>query len=88
MDNRELRADARSDQRRLLVVLGLTSAYLLTELIGGYLTGSLALLYDAVHMLTDLAALSLGMGLMWIFVDVDALCWHDRLSHTYLADQF
>src|SRR5450631_813339 len=33
-----------------------------------------------------LSALSLGMGLMWMFVDVDALCWHDRLSRTYLAD--
>ena len=32
-----------------------------------------------------LSSLSLGMGLMWAFVDVDGLCWHDRLSHTYLA---
>jgi uncharacterized RDD family membrane protein YckC len=30
-----------------------------------------------------LSALSLGMGLMWAFVDVDGLCWHDRLSKTY-----
>ena len=34
-----------------------------------------------------LSALSLGMGLMWVFVDVDGLCWHDRLSRTYLADR-
>ena len=34
-----------------------------------------------------LSALSLGMGLMWVFVDVDGLCWHDRLSQTYLADR-
>ncbi len=34
-----------------------------------------------------LSALSLGMGLMWVFVDVDALCWHDRLSQTYLSDR-
>ena len=34
-----------------------------------------------------LSTLSLGMGLMWLFVDVDALCWHDRLSQTYLADR-
>jgi uncharacterized RDD family membrane protein YckC len=32
-----------------------------------------------------LSALSLGMGLMWAFVDVDELCWHDRLSRTYLS---
>jgi uncharacterized RDD family membrane protein YckC len=34
-----------------------------------------------------LSALSLGMGLMWAFVDVDGLCWHDRLSRTYLSDR-
>ncbi|MGA7873294.1 MAG: cation diffusion facilitator family transporter [Candidatus Binatus sp.] len=66
MDNHEPRAAARSDQRRLLVVLGVTSVYLVTELVGGYLTGSLALLSDAVHMLTDIAALCLGLLTLWI----------------------
>jgi uncharacterized RDD family membrane protein YckC len=32
-----------------------------------------------------LSSLSVGMGLLWALVDVDGLCWHDRLSHTYLA---
>lgn len=32
-----------------------------------------------------LSSLSLGMGLMWAFVDEDALCWHDRLSQTFLT---
>jgi len=32
-----------------------------------------------------LSSLSLGMGLMWALVDVDGLCWHDRLSKTFLA---
>jgi uncharacterized RDD family membrane protein YckC len=31
------------------------------------------------------SAASLGMGLLWSLVDVDALCWHDRISHTYLV---
>jgi len=66
MDNHEPRAHARSDQRRLLVVLGVTSIYFLTELWGGYLTGSLALLSDAVHMFTDIAALCLGLLTLWI----------------------
>jgi cobalt-zinc-cadmium efflux system protein len=66
MDNREPRAAAASDRRRLLIVLGVTSVYLITELVGGYLTGSLALLSDAVHMLTDIAALSLGLLTLWI----------------------
>ncbi len=28
---------------------------------------------------------SLMMGLFWALVDVDALCWHDRISRTYLT---
>lgn len=31
------------------------------------------------------SAASLGMGLLWSLVDVDTLCWHDRISHTYLT---
>ena len=27
---------------------------------------------------------SLMMGLFWALVDVDGLCWHDRISHTYV----
>jgi uncharacterized RDD family membrane protein YckC len=30
------------------------------------------------------SAASVMMGLMWAFVDVDTLCWHDRISRTYL----
>src|SRR5580693_9467451 len=68
MDNHdhEPHTAADSDQRRLLIVLGVASAYLLTELVGGYLTGSLALLTDAVHMLTDIAALCLSLLTLWI----------------------
>jgi len=32
-----------------------------------------------------LSALSLGMGYAWVFLDEDALCWHDRITKTYLA---
>ncbi len=32
-----------------------------------------------------LSAVSLGMGYAWVFLDEDALCWHDRITHTYLA---
>ena len=28
---------------------------------------------------------SLGMGYAWLLLDEDALCWHDRITHTYLA---
>src|SRR5580658_1521694 len=55
-----------ADRRRLYIVLGVTSAYFLIELVGGYLVGSLALLSDAVHMLTDIAALCLSLLTLWI----------------------
>lgn len=32
-----------------------------------------------------LSAASLGMGYVWLFLDEDALCWHDRITRTYLA---
>ena len=32
-----------------------------------------------------LSTLSLAMGLLWAFADVDGFCWHDRMSQTYLA---
>jgi len=32
-----------------------------------------------------LSAVSLGMGYAWVFLDEDSLCWHDRITHTYLA---
>jgi len=32
-----------------------------------------------------LSGLSLGMGYAWQFLDEDALCWHERVTRTYLA---
>lgn len=32
-----------------------------------------------------LSAASLGMGYLWVFLDEDSLCWHDRITHTYMA---
>jgi uncharacterized RDD family membrane protein YckC len=31
-----------------------------------------------------LSGLSLGLGYAWCFLDEDALCWHDRITGTYL----
>lgn len=47
--------------RTLLTVLLLTFAYMLAEVVGGYYTNSLALLSDAGHMLTDVAAIALSL---------------------------
>jgi len=53
-----------ASRRRLAVVLGLTCAYLAIEVAAGILTGSLALLADAGHMLTDVAGLILALAAM------------------------
>lgn len=50
-----------ASQRTLLIVLALTFCYMLAEAIGGYLANSLALLSDAGHMFTDVAALALAL---------------------------
>ena len=55
---------ASSDRGRLTIVLGLTSVVLVVEAIGGFLTGSLALVADAGHMLTDVAGLGLALFAM------------------------
>lgn len=49
------------NKRRLTIVFAMTGVYLVAEIIGGLLTGSLALLADAGHMLTDVAALGLAL---------------------------
>ena len=43
-------------------VLALTGAFLVVEVAGGLLTGSLALLSDAAHMFTDTAALAIALA--------------------------
>lgn len=47
------------------MVLVLTALYMVAEAVGGWLTGSLALLADAGHMLADVAALALALLAVW-----------------------
>lgn len=47
-------------ERRILWVMLLTLAFMLVEVVGGVISGSLALIADAAHMLTDLLALFLA----------------------------
>ncbi len=49
-----------ANQRRVLFAMLLTGGFMVAEVIGGLLSGSLALLADAGHMLTDSAALALA----------------------------
>lgn len=53
------------NKKSLAIVFGLTSFYLIVEVIGGLWTGSLALLADAGHMLTDVAGVGLALLAIW-----------------------
>ena len=55
-----------ASKRSLLIALALIGGFMIVEVVGGVLTGSLALLADATHMLTDAAAIGLAFFAMWI----------------------
>ncbi len=52
-------------RRRLTISLVLIAGYMLAEIVGGLVSGSLALLADAGHMATDAAAIGLALLAMW-----------------------
>src|SRR4051812_24110510 len=54
-------AERASEQRRLVLTLGVAVAGMLVEAVGGWLTNSLALLSDAGHMLADVGAIALSL---------------------------
>ena len=59
--------DHRSASRRSLSIsLALIMAYMVVEVVGGLMSGSLALLADAGHMLTDGAAIGLALLAIWV----------------------
>src|SRR5258708_38597006 len=53
---------AADSERRLLIVLVMTVLYMLAEVVGGILTGSLALLADSGHMLGDVLGLAMAVA--------------------------
>jgi cobalt-zinc-cadmium efflux system protein len=59
-------ADRAGDRRALLIALALTATYTVAEVVGGLLTGSLALLADAGHMLSDNVSIALALFAVWI----------------------
>src|SRR6478735_5494059 len=54
------------DRARLRWVLGVTVVVLVFEVVGAFVTGSLALLADAGHMATDAAAVVLALGASYV----------------------
>ncbi|HEY7861041.1 MAG TPA: cation diffusion facilitator family transporter [Gemmatimonadaceae bacterium] len=54
-----------SSVSRLRIALAITAVILVAEAVGGYAANSLALIADAGHMLTDVAALALSLFVAW-----------------------
>ncbi|GAA2149535.1 cation diffusion facilitator family transporter [Nocardioides koreensis] len=54
------------DRSRLRFVLAVTATVMVVELVGAWLAGSLALLADAGHMATDVAAIVLALGASYV----------------------
>lgn len=53
-------------RRVLIIAMVITSAFFVIELIGAWITGSLALLADAGHMFTDVLSLGLALFASWV----------------------
>jgi cobalt-zinc-cadmium efflux system protein len=56
-----LQGSAQSNRRRLTIAFGLTFLIFVSQLVGTIMTGSLALLVDTAHMLTDVMGLLLAL---------------------------
>jgi len=65
-DEGHTESPGRASRRPLAIALAITSIFLVAEVIGGIVTGSLALLADAGHMATDVAALALALFASWL----------------------
>ena len=55
-----------ADRRALATVFTLTAGFMVVEIVGGLLTGSLALLADAGHMLSDAVSLGVALFAVWL----------------------
>jgi cobalt-zinc-cadmium efflux system protein len=55
-----------ADRRSLAIVLALTGTFMVAEVVGGLITGSLALLADAGHMLSDAFSLGVALFAVWL----------------------
>ena len=60
------RLDRSGSNRALKLVLALTTAFLVVEVVGGLIADSLALLADAGHMLSDSLSLGVALFAAWL----------------------
>lgn len=65
-DHQEHNRPSNKVTRRLLAALAVITVFMVVEVIGGVISGSLALLADATHMLTDALALTLAVSAQFL----------------------
>lgn len=68
-----------TDERRVILAFGIIVVFMVVEVVGGLLSGSLALLADAGHMVSDAAAL----GFSWFALRVGRRNATEQLSYGY-----
>ncbi len=72
-----------SEKKRLIISLSITFAFMAIEIVGGLLTGSIALISDAFHMFTH--AFAIGLSLVAILIARKPPC-HHRTFGLYRAE--
>ncbi|KAM4724859.1 proton-coupled zinc antiporter SLC30A2 [Anableps anableps] len=69
-DNSNAQQDRETEKkvasRRLYVVSVICLLFMIGEIVGGYLAGSLAVMTDAAHLLTDLASFVISLFSLWL----------------------
>lgn len=58
--------DRSTSKRALRIALALTASFMAAEVVGGLISGSLALLADAAHMLSDAGSLGIALVAIWL----------------------
>ena len=72
-------AHGATDKTRVLIAAALTGGFMIAEAIGGLVTGSLALIADAGHMLTD----SVSLALAWYAFNLAGRAATSRLTYGF-----
>ncbi len=65
-DHGHIHSKERSAPQAIVVAILITILFMIVELIGGWLSNSLALISDAAHMLTDVGAMLLSLFAIWV----------------------
>jgi cobalt-zinc-cadmium efflux system protein len=68
-----------ADKKRVLIAACLTGGFIVAEVVGGLITGSLALLADAGHMLTD----SVSLALAWYAFHLGGRAATERMTYGF-----